>query len=81
VSWDPKQHGVPEKNHYKDIDLPDAGAGAAVTPNGAITVVDYERKPDGAGIAGEVISRSAGQAAPMDCVREPAGWNSDDGPA
>ena len=42
VSWDPNSMAS-LKNHYKDVDLLIAEQLHAVTPDGAITVVDYER--------------------------------------
>ena len=56
VSWDPNSLASLKK-HYKDIDLLMPEQLHAVTPNGAITVVDYERNQTVQASPAEVISR------------------------
>src|SRR5258707_12867268 len=56
VSWDPNSLASLKK-HYKDIDLLIPEQLHAVTPNGAITVVDYERNQTVQASPAEVISR------------------------
>ncbi len=56
VSWDPNSLASLKK-HYKDIDLLMPEQLHAVTPNGAITVVDYERNQTVQASPAEAISR------------------------
>src|SRR5216684_3030413 len=56
VSWDPNSLASLKK-HYKDIDLLMPEQLHAVTPNGAITVVDYERNQTLQASPAEAISR------------------------
>jgi cellulose synthase/poly-beta-1,6-N-acetylglucosamine synthase-like glycosyltransferase/spore germination protein YaaH/peptidoglycan/xylan/chitin deacetylase (PgdA/CDA1 family) len=56
VSWDPNSLASLKK-HYKDIDLLMPEQLHAVTPDGAITVVDYERNQTVQASPAEVISR------------------------
>jgi peptidoglycan-N-acetylglucosamine deacetylase len=56
VSWDPNSLASLKK-HYKDIDLLMPEQLHAVTPDGAITVVDYERNQTVKASPGEAISR------------------------
>src|SRR5258705_198211 len=60
VSWDPNSLASLKK-HYKDIDLLMPEQLHAVTPNGAITVVDYEEVPDA---SQENFQKFIGQFAP-----------------
>jgi cellulose synthase/poly-beta-1,6-N-acetylglucosamine synthase-like glycosyltransferase/spore germination protein YaaH/peptidoglycan/xylan/chitin deacetylase (PgdA/CDA1 family) len=56
VSWDPNSLASLKK-HYKDIDLLMPEQLHAVTPDGAITVVDYERNQTVQASPAEAISR------------------------
>ena len=56
VSWDPNSLASLKK-HYKDIDLLMPEQLHAVTPDGAITVVDYERNQTVKASPGEALSR------------------------
>src|SRR5207249_9150313 len=56
VSWDPNSLASLKK-HYKDIDLLMPEQLHAVTADGAITVVDYERNQTVKASPGEVIAR------------------------
>jgi len=56
VSWDPNSLASLKK-HYKDIDLLMPEQLHAVTPDGAITVVDYERNQTVKASPAEVLSR------------------------
>jgi cellulose synthase/poly-beta-1,6-N-acetylglucosamine synthase-like glycosyltransferase/spore germination protein YaaH/peptidoglycan/xylan/chitin deacetylase (PgdA/CDA1 family) len=56
VSWDPNSLASLKK-HYRDIDLLMPEQLHAVTPDGAITVVDYERNQTGQASPAEALSR------------------------
>ena len=80
VSWDANSLATLKK-HYKDLDLLMPEQLHAVTPDGAISVVDYERGSERVKTtpAEAIRDLESGQAAPVDALAESACRTADDG--